>query len=297
MRTISRFLGAAAALLILSFAGAVAEFPPQFEAGYEEGLQGRPPGTAFCESGGPIRCEENDPALISILLSGRGVALGPGGETLPLRLRVEKVRWIDPSQVRRLLEENKTLGEIRAEIGGDDGAYGYRGNLRLGRAHYILEGVKVGVDGEKTSLEAELLEPAWGEILVPPARGLKKGGTISIDSRDHEGSAISVGSLIILSGPLAGSYVVLLDPPAVGGRGQGPHTSPGGDLVRSGWGFDGPGARDHLGRPASPSWGWRGVEVSIWGGVSKGSQVVVMPSSRGPGCPIGSGTSAPCHGR
>lgn len=261
MRTISRFLVAAVALFLLSFAGAVMASPPQFEAGYEDDLRGRPPGMGFWESEGLIRCEENDPALISILLSGRGVALGSGGETLPVRLRVEKVRWIDPSQVRRLLEENRTLGEIRAEIGGgDDGAYGYRGNLRLGRAHYILEGLKVGIDGDNTSLEAELLEPVWGEILAPPAPALKKVGTISIDFRDHEGSAISVASIVILSGPLAGSYVVLLEPPPIGGRGQGPHTSPGGDLVRSGWGFDGPEARDHLGRPASPSWGWRGLE-------------------------------------
>ncbi|MGB3944492.1 MAG: hypothetical protein WBK88_06860 [Methanothrix sp.] len=261
MRTISRFLVAAAALFLLSFAGAVMASSPQFEAGYEDDLRGRPPGMGVWESEGLIRCEENDPLLISILLSGRGVALGPGGETLPLRLRVEKVRWIDPSHVRRLLEENRTLGEIRAEIGGaDDGAYGYRGNLRLGRTHYILEGLKVGIDGEKASLEAELLEPLWGEILALPAPGLKRVGTISIDSRDHEGSAISVGSIVILSGPLAGSYVVLLDPPAVGGRGQGPHTSPVGDLVRSGWAFEGPGARGHLGWPASPSWGWRGLE-------------------------------------
>lgn len=261
MRTISGFLVAAAALILLSFAGAVAEFPPQFEGGYEEGLQGRPPGTAFCESGGMIRCEENDPALISILLSGRGVALGPGGETLPVRLRVEKVRLIDPSQVRRLLEENRTLGEIRAEIGGgDDGAYGYRGNLRLGRAHYILKGLKVAVDGEKTSLEAELLEPAWGEIPAPPPPGLKKVGTISIDSRDHDGSAIGVGNLVILSGPLAGSYVVLLEPPPIGGRGQGPHTSQVGDLVRSEGRSEVPGPRWDPGRPASLSWSWRGLE-------------------------------------
>lgn len=296
MRTIRRLhVLVMAALLLAIFAGGARAHP---EMNMISGPDTGPelPGMAFCTIEGGPHCGEGDPAFISIVRSERGVALRTDGETIPVRLRVEKVRGIDPSRVRRLLEENRTLGEIRAEIEGDDRAYSYRGNLRLGRAHYLLEDLKIIVDGENSTLKAELLEPVWGEIPAPPAPGLKKVGKIAIDTLHQDGTYISVGSLVIRSGPFAGSYVIVMDPSIVGGRGAEASAASVGDMIRLEERSEDLAAHRHLGRPPYPGWGWRGREVSIWGAIRSGPGAVVISSTLGPACWTGSSTSEPFPG-
>ncbi len=206
-------MGLGMAILILMSSAAVGfPFPSDGLKG-EEGGRPRGPGPVFCQIAGMVHPEEGPPpVLISIVRSERGFALGAENRTLPVRLQVERVRGIDPSQVRRLLGENRTLGEIKAEIEGDDRAYSYRGNIRVGHAHYLLEDLQVSSEGGNSTLEAELAEPVWGAIPAAPEPGRETAGQISIQSRrQQDGSAISVGSLVIFSGPYAGSYAVVLD--------------------------------------------------------------------------------------
>lgn len=284
-----------AALLLASFAGGAGAHPGM-DMISDPGAGPVLPGMAFCTIDGGHHCTGGDPDLVSIVRSERGVALRTDGERIPIRLRVEKARGIDPSQVRRLLKENRTLGEIKAEIEGYERAYSYRGNLRLGRAHYLLEDLKIFIDGQNSTLEAELLEPAWGEIRAPPAPGRKRVGKIAIDTRLQDGSYISVGSLVIRSGPLAGSYVIVMDPSVGGGRG--PHASAVwiGDTIRLEDRSEDPGAHTNLGRPPHPGWGWRGHEVTIWGATCGRPAAVVISSTLGPASWTGSSPSEPFPG-
>lgn len=287
MRTITRSDGfVMAALLLASFAGGAGAHPGM-DMISGPGAGPVLPGMAFCTIDGGHQCGGGDPDLISIVRSERGVALRTDGERIPLRLRVEKARGIDPSLVRRLLEENRTLGEIKAEIEGYDRAYSYRGNLRLGRAHYLLEDLKIIVDGENSTLAAELLEPPWGEILAPPATGRNRVGKIAIDTRLQDGSYISVGSLVIRSGPLAGSYVIVMDPSVGGGRGPDASAVWIGDMIRLEERSEDPGAHTNLGRPPHPGWGWRGREVTIWGATCGRTGVLPISPSLGPGSGMG----------
>lgn len=161
------------------------------------------------------------PVLISISRSEKGFALGPDNETLPVRLQVERVRGVDPSEVRRLLGENRTLGEIKAEIEGDDRGYVYRGNIRLGHAHYLLENLTLASKGGNSTLAAELAEPVWGAIPTVPEPAHQIAGTVSIETRHLEdGTSIGVGTLLIFGGPYAGSYLIILDSSVGGGCGM-----------------------------------------------------------------------------
>lgn len=247
----------------------------------------RLPGMAFCQIDGVPHCTGGDPDLISIVRSERGVALRTDGERIPVRLLVEKAKGIDPSLVRRLLEENRTLGEIRAEIEGYERAYSYRGNLRLGGACYLLGDLEIVIDGQNSTLEGDLLEPAWGEVRAPPSPARKRVGKIAIDTRLQNGSYISVGSLVIRSGPLAGSYVVVMDPLVGGGRG--PHASAVwiADMIPLEERSEDPGAHMNPDRTPHPGWGWRGREVTIWGAISSRTGDLPISPSVGPGRGIG----------
>lgn len=205
-----------------------------------------------------IGCHGDGPGiLISIFISEVGFAFSSEDEALPVRLQVERVRGVDPSRVRRLLGENRTLGEIKEEIEGEDGAYSYRGNLRLGRAPYLLDRLNVTLEGGTTTLEADLMVPAGGWGAIPsPGSGPEMVGKLTVEILQQNGSEISVGSLLIFSGPYAGSYAVILDPSI--GAGVGMEGCPLAGIT-SGWGLapGGPGwdpvaaARSSVGGPSS----------------------------------------------
>jgi hypothetical protein len=210
-----------AMLLLMSLVGTGQVFPSE---GWSEEYGESPanvPGLVFCQIAEIVQPGGGPPVLISIVRSERGIALGPENETLPIRLQVERVREIDQSQVRRLLGENRTLGEIKAEIEGDGGDYSYRGNIRLGHAHYLLGDLNLTSEGTNSTLVAELMEPVWGAIPTAPEPGHEVAGTVSIETRILEdGSSIGVGTLLIFEGANAGSYLVILDSSIGGGCGM-----------------------------------------------------------------------------
>ena len=209
-------------LILVSLAGAAHPLP--LETICQEDLLARDPGLVAAQivdmghpGGGPS-------ILISIVISEVGFALGQAEELIPVRLQVEKVRGLDPSQVRRLLGENRTLGEIKAEIEGAEGCYIHRGHLRFGCAHYLLEDLSLTSEELNTTLEADLMEPVWGWCAIPeaPEPGLELAGRIFVQTRltnesdlangsdNANGSEIGAGSLVIFSGPYAGSYALIL---------------------------------------------------------------------------------------
>jgi len=243
-------------LLLMSLAVTGQAFPSEGWRGGEGESPVKVSGLVFYQiadlgppGGGP-------PVLISIVRSERGFALGPDNETLPVRLQVERVRGLDPSQVRRLLGENRTLGEIKAEIVGDGGGYIYRGNIRLGHAHYLLEDLNLTSEERNSTLMAVLMEPVWGAIPTGPEPSHQIAGTVSIVTRHREdGSSIGVGTLLIFGGPLAGSYLVILDSSV--GRGCGMESCPAwvGDLEGLEAGY----VRSQGGAPSF--FAWSGPEI------------------------------------
>ncbi|MGC9515127.1 hypothetical protein [Methanocrinis sp.] len=243
-----RMMGLGMAILILMSSAATGFSPPSDGLKGEECGRRGGAGPIFCQIAGMVHPQEGPPVLISIVSSERGFALGAENRTLPVRLQVERVRGIDPSQVRRLLGENRTLGEIKAEIEGEDRAYSYRGNIRVGQAHYLLEELRVTSEGGNSTLVADLMEPVWGAIPTTPGSGRETAGQIDIRSRRQEdGSAIGIGSLVIFSGPYTGSYAVVLDSSIGTGCGMG---------GCPGW-LGGPEVgemRAHRGGPSSPPW-------------------------------------------
>jgi len=197
-------------LMLVSFADAGHPLP--LEPIYHEEILVRGPGLVAAQivdightGGGP-------PVLISIVISEVGLALGQADELIPVRLQVERVRGLDPSRVRMLLGENRTLGEIKAEIEGAEEGYIHRGNLRFGHAHYLLENLSLSSEELNTTLEADLMEPVWGWCAIPdaPESGLELAGRIFVQTSLANGSEIGAGSLVIFSGPYAGSYALVL---------------------------------------------------------------------------------------
>jgi hypothetical protein len=273
-----------ATLLLMSLAGTGLAFPSEGRRGAEDRSLAKVPGLVFCQIADIGHHGDGPPVLISIVSSERGFALGPENETLPIMLQVEKVREIDPSWVRRLLGENRTLGEIKAQIEGDDGAYSYRGNMRLGHAHYLLENLNVTSEDLNSTLEADLMEPVWGAIPAASEPGHEIAGHVSIETRHQEdGSAIGVGSLVIFSGPYAGSYLILLDSSI--GTGCGMESCPAwaGDLA----GLD---AREMSPQGVGPSFStWRGpgFQDPFLETILRSSGMVTISSSFRPGCRMG----------
>jgi hypothetical protein len=274
-----------AMLLLMSLAVTGQGFPSE---GWREGdgeSSAKVPGLVFCQIAEMVHPGGGPPVLISIVRSERGFALGPENETLPLRLQVERVRGIDPSFVRRLLGENRTLGEIKAEIEGDGEDYSYRGNILIGHAHYLLEDLNLTSEGRNSTLAAELMEPVWGAIPTAPEPGHEIAGTVSIETRHLEdGSSIGVGTLLIFGGTHAGSYLVILDSSV--GRGCGMESCPAflGDLA--GWetGLEAGYMRPQRSWPSFSA--WRGPEIQdpFLEMILTSPALAAVPSSWGPGC-------------
>jgi len=222
------------------------------------------------------------PVLVSIVRSDRGFALGPDNETLPVRLQVERVRGVDSSEVRRLLGENRTLGEIKAEIEGYDSGYVYRGNIRLGHAHYLLENLTLASEDGNSTLAAELAEPVWGAIPTAPEPAHQIAGTVSIITRHLEdGTTIGVGTLLIFGGTSAGSYLILFDSSVGGGCGM--------DSCPAFLGLEEM-ALQGIG-PSSSTWRGPGFGDPFLEMILAGPGLVTVPSSWGLGscfgCPLG----------
>ena len=145
---------------------------------------------------------------IRAIHSGYGFALANNSaEFHVLRVNILKVRHIHPSEIRGLMEANKSISEIRAEIENmTGGAPFYRGHMRLGEDHYRLVNMSVTeTDGNRT-FYADVVGPIGSseqsENIV---------GNISVTVMPHEGVRIGDGELTMDEGEYKGEYRVLLD--------------------------------------------------------------------------------------
>lgn len=157
-----------------------------------------------------IETVTRDPQMIvEVIQASKGFALADN-ESHVLRVQILRQRQLQPSDIRRLLRENKSIGEIRAEIEKvdvvDDGAFLYRGYMKLGENLYEL--VDINLTDDAALLEAEVIEPHWG---MWPDGDAKVVGHIRTETTYREGTRISEGELSIYHGKYGGDYLVLAE--------------------------------------------------------------------------------------
>ena len=131
---------------------------------------------------------------IIIVYRGQGFALkADRTEFHTLRIHVVRVRHIEPTRIRELMEEDKSIEEIRGEIIEKGQTPSYRGYMRFAEEHYQLANISVMTNaGDNLTINADVMvqvqEPLQGSELEPV-------GNISVTVMDHEGVRIGEGKL------------------------------------------------------------------------------------------------------
>jgi len=130
---------------------------------------------------------------------GTGFALNDGDFHV-LSTQIVSVRHLRPSDIRGLMEANKSIEEIRAEIMEGEGSLFHQGYLRLGvNNRYTLTNIIiVNETGENRTFTADI----WSDS--------RKEGNIWVTVRNYEGFRIGEGNLTMSEGDYAGKYRVLL---------------------------------------------------------------------------------------
>jgi hypothetical protein len=144
---------------------------------------------------------------VEVLYSGHGFALRDNESHL-LRLKVESIMPLEPSQIRGLLASNKSLEEIRDDIRAKEGKKTDRGSIILDRSIYPLINIAVSASGNNsTALKADL---AYSGPLSTANDTAILGSISMIISPTDEGM-IGKGELSIEQGSLAARYSFQVD--------------------------------------------------------------------------------------
>jgi hypothetical protein len=150
---------------------------------------------------------------IIVVYSGYGFALkGDGGDFHMLRMHIVRIREIDPMMIREIMEENKSIEEIKEEIIEKGGAPFYRGHMQFIEEYYRLVNISVTQEQEGDNLNLTLAINA--DIMLPlqdsePLQSESVGsvGNISVTVKDYEGVRTGEGKLTLYGD----EYWVLLD--------------------------------------------------------------------------------------
>ena len=131
--------------------------------------------------------------------SGTGFALNEANFHV-LRIQIISVKHLRSSDIRGLMEANKSIKEIRTEIMEGEGPLFYQGYLRLGvnNRYTLTDIIIVNETGEYQTFTADI----WSDS--------GKVGTIWVTAGNYEGFRIGEGNLTMSEGDYAGGYRVLL---------------------------------------------------------------------------------------
>lgn len=140
-----------------------------------------------------------------------GFVLGPAGSFLksarPVRIDIEGMRLLSPAQIKDLLQNRKSLEEIKMLIEEEaNPSFIYRGTMSLDGKSYRLADVDFRSRGSEMVLKAEIRRGCDG-VFSSEASGEVMG---RIEMKERVGYIR--GNLIITSGNLRGRYVIHLDP-------------------------------------------------------------------------------------
>lgn len=142
---------------------------------------------------------------VDLLFSGHGFAIR-GNESYPLRLKVEVLLPVPPEQIRDLVASNRSLKEIREDIGENVGEEVHRGSLVFERRLYAAVNIlALPASNNSTLLQADLadLDSESGDSVILGRINLTVSSTVE--------GAIGRGELEIDRPPHEGRYSVLLD--------------------------------------------------------------------------------------
>ena len=147
---------------------------------------------------------------IALFHQGTGFALDEmSGEFHLLRVQIVQVRTMQPAEVRELLESDKTVEEIKAELMAQESEQLYKGYLRIDNHNYYLENISVNAtatEGERT-ISATVMYPA---VELQTDETLTMVGKLMVTTQDCEGGRIGEGSLTLHHGSYEGTYRTLL---------------------------------------------------------------------------------------
>jgi hypothetical protein len=161
----------------------------------------------------------NATKAIEIRKSGSGFAMS-GNQNHVLRMNIEGKMKPDFADIKKLISDNKTLGQIKSEIkakmNADITAASYNGSLHLGQSNYNLLNIKLTLPGNNSStINADVAGPKLNFTDKPTA----VVGHITVTASRQDNSTIGEGTLTMNSGQYSGQYKVLIDMK----RGMGEH--------------------------------------------------------------------------
>lgn len=144
-------------------------------------------------------------APITVLHKAQGFALNESRDEFHvLTTSIIRVRRVQPMRMRDLMEANKSIEDIRAEITEVDWVPFYKGSLRLGEHTYNLVNIRVNETGDNLTFSADLVD-----TLVEPESS-KTVGSLEITALDYEGIRMADGTLTMYEGDYTGEYRMLL---------------------------------------------------------------------------------------
>lgn len=147
--------------------------------------------------GGAVEEKSPDEAMevpIIVVYRGHGFALKVDGEEFHmLRIYIVRVRQIEPIVIRELMEEDKSIEEIRGEIIEKGQTPFYQGYMRFAEEHYRLVNISLVTEaGDNFTINADVMVPLQDS---EPSESAVSVGNISVTVMDHEGVRIGEGEL------------------------------------------------------------------------------------------------------
>jgi hypothetical protein len=144
-------------------------------------------------------------APITVVHKAQGFALNESSDEFHvLRTSIVRVRRVQPMRMRDLMETNKSIEDIKAEITEKDWVPFYKGSIRLGERNYQLVNISVNETEGNRTFSADLVDPL---VDSEPSETV---GRIEVTALNYEGVGIGDGTLTMDEGAYSGEYRVLL---------------------------------------------------------------------------------------
>jgi hypothetical protein len=178
----------------------------------EMGMHGKEAFVMMKEKNGSWKNESwNATKAIEIRKSGSGFAMS-GSQNHVIRMNIEGKIKPDFANIKKLISDNKTLGQIKSEIkakmNADIMAASYNGSLHFGQSNYKLLNIKLTLSANNSStINADVAGPKLNAKDKPTA----VVGHITVTTSRQDNSTIGEGTLTMNSGLYSGQYKVLID--------------------------------------------------------------------------------------
>jgi hypothetical protein len=161
----------------------------------------------------------NETKAIEIRKFGSGFAMS-GNHNHVIMMNIEGKMKPDFADIKKLISDNKTLGQIKSEIkakmSADISAASYNGSLHLNQSNYNLLNIKLTFSGNNSStINADVAGPKLNFTDKPTA----VVGHITVTTSRQDNSTIGEGTLTMNSDQYSGQYKILIEM----NRGMGEH--------------------------------------------------------------------------